>query len=129
MKFFLTLLLVLPLHLSAAPRDISADIAASIRIGSARELARYFGNSVDLTVTGKQEMYSRAQAEQVIRGFFAKHPPVSFVLRHRSPPTATNPYGIGTYMSTHKQKFRIYFLIRKIGNQQFIQQLSIEYET
>jgi hypothetical protein len=129
MKFFLTLLFIIPLHLCAAPSDISTDIAAAIRIGSARELSRFFGNSIDLTVGGKQEMYSKAQAEQVLRGFFAKHPPASFILRHKSGGTAANPYGIGTYVSIHKHKYRIYFLIRKIGNQQFIQQLSIEHET
>jgi len=108
--------------------DISGEIAAAIRGGKAQEVARWFSNNVDLTVLGKEEMYSKAQAEQVLRDFFIKYPPLSFELSHKANNPAAAQYGIGTYKSTNKSKFRVYYLIKKIGNQQFIQQLSIENE-
>jgi hypothetical protein len=100
-----------------------------LRQGNARDLAKHFGNTIDLTVSGKQEMYSRAQAEQVLRGFFLKNPPRSFILKSKSTGNTATPCGIGTYTSTASQHFRVYFLIKKIGNQSFIQQLSIENES
>ena len=82
----------------------------------------------DLTVLGKEEMYSKAQAEQILQNFFQKNPPRSFNLKqHASNPSASH-YGIGTYTNTQNARFRIYFLLKKIGNQAFIQQFSIEPE-
>lgn len=128
MKFFLAFLLSITLGIKASALDISADIAAAIRMGNARELAKHFSNNIDLTVSGKEEMYSKAQAEQVLRGFFLKHPPRTFVLKHKANNPAATQYGIGTYTALNGAHFRIYFLIKKIGNQSFIQQLSIEPE-
>jgi hypothetical protein len=108
--------------------DIGNDIAAAIRAGDARKLSGWFSNHVDLTVLGKEELYSKAQAEQILRDFFIKHPPRSFILKHHSSNPTTTQYGIGSYLSKSGDKYRIHFLIKKIGNQTFIQQFSIETE-
>lgn len=126
MKVFLAFVLVLLTAAGRPPADIGNEIASCIRSGNARALSAYFGNSVDLTVLGKEEMYSKAQAEQVLRNFFLKYPPRSFTLKHHQPSPAASQYGIGSYVSRNNHTFRIYFLVRKIGNQSFIQQLSIE---
>ena len=128
MKLFLAFFLTWTIGSSGSHIDIGSEIAASIRAGNARELSLWFSNNVDLTVLGKEEMYSKAQAEQVLRDFFSKHPPKSFVLKHKSNNPTAAQYGIGSYVSTGNSRFRIYFLIKKIGNQSFIQQLSIEPE-
>lgn len=125
MKVFLAFIFSFGLHLG----DITGEVAAALRQGNAHDLAKNFGNTIDLTVGGKQEMYSRAQAEQVLRGFFLKNPPRSFNLKSKSDRNIATPYGIGTYTSTSGQHYRVYFLIKKIGNQSFIQQLSIENES
>lgn len=111
-----------------AAGDIGNDIAAAIRAGDARKLAQWFSNHIDLTVLGKEELYSKAQAEQILRDFFQKHPPRSFILKHHSSNPTTTQYGIGSYLSRNGEKYRIHFLIKKIGNQIFIQQFSIETE-
>ena len=127
MKSFLFIFIVLTLGFSPA-LDIGNDIAALIRSGNASQLSNYFSNNVDLTVLGKEEMYSKAQAEQILRNFFSKNPPRSFNLKHHSSNPTAAQYGIGTYINTSNARFRIYFLIKKIGNQSFIQQFSIEPE-
>lgn len=126
---FLFVLLIIANPLIATPlRDIGSDIAAAIRGGKAQEVAKWFNSNVDLTVLGKEEMYSKAQAEQVLRDFFSKYPPLSFELSHKANNPASTQYGIGSYKTTNNAKFKVYFVIKKIGNQQFIQQLSIENE-
>ncbi len=125
MKLILAFIFSFGLHLS----DITGEVASALRQGNARDLAKHFGNTIDLTVSGKQEIYSKAQAEQVMRGFFLKQPPRGFILKSKSTGNTATPYGIGTYTSTTAQHFRVYFLIKKIGNQSFIQQLSIENES
>lgn len=128
MKSFLLLFLLLAPFTGSFAGDIGNDIAAAIRIGDARKLSTWFNNNVDLTVLGKEELYSKAQAEQILRDFFQKHPPKSFILKHHSSNPATTQYGIGTFISRTNERFRIHFLIKKIGNQTFIQQFSIETE-
>lgn len=108
--------------------DISQEIATCIRTGNAKELAKHFGTNIDLTLAGKEDMYSKAQAEQIMRGFFQKNPPLQFRLTHQPAGSGASQYGIGTYQSTQHKQFRIYFVIRRIGNQEFLQQLSIEPE-
>jgi len=110
------------------PADIGNEIVVSVRSGNAKDLSKWFSSTVDLTVLGKEEMYSKAQAEQILRDFFLKNPPKSFRLKHSSSNPSSAQYGIGSYVSTNGSLFRIYFLIRKIGNQSFIQQFSIEPE-
>ncbi|MEX1188518.1 MAG: DUF4783 domain-containing protein [Bacteroidia bacterium] len=126
-SILLCLLMIIPVF-SNASGDIGNDIAAAIRGGNAKQLATWFNNHVDLTVLGKEELYSKAQAEQILRDFFAKHPPKSFILKHHSSNPTSTQYGIGTFLSKKGERFRIHFLIKKIGNQSFIQQFSIETE-
>lgn len=125
MKLILAFIFIFNLHQS----DLTGEVAAAFRQGNARDLSKHFGNNVDLTVSGKQEMYSKAQAEQVLRGFFLKHPPRNFIIKSKSTANTATPFGIGTYTSTSAEHFRVYFLVKRIGNQSFIQQLSIENES
>jgi hypothetical protein len=128
MKFILTVIIFCLVGNSPPALDIGNEIVDSIRTGNARKLSKWFSSNVDLTVLGKEEMYSKAQAEQILRDFFLKYPPKSFNLRHNSSNPSATQYGIGSYLSMNGSVFRIYFLIRKIGNQSFIQQFSIESE-
>jgi hypothetical protein len=125
MQLILAFIFIFNLHL----RDLTGEVAAAFRQGNARDLSKHFGNNIDLTVCGKQEMYSKAQAEQVLRGFFLKHPPRNFIIKSKSTANTATPFGIGTYTSTSAEHFRVYFLVKRIGNQSFIQQLSIENES
>ena len=77
MRSFLLIFLTLSLGFAPLTKDIGNDIAAAIRAGNARQLSGFFNNNVDLTVLGKEEMYSKAQAEQILRDFFQKNAPRS----------------------------------------------------
>jgi hypothetical protein len=59
-------------------------VILAIDSGSSSELARYFENSISLNINGQQGDFSRNQAEQVIRDFFKKNPPLRFQLVYRS---------------------------------------------
>jgi hypothetical protein len=127
--FALHIVLCFTLLLNPAPiPDIGDKAIAAIRAGNAKELSNYFHTTVDLTVLGKEGLYSKIQAEQILRDFFIRHPPVSYTPREKPSDKANSNYGIGIYQAKGIKNFKIYFLIRKIGNQSFIQQLTIEPE-
>lgn len=105
--------------------DITKSIANAIRKGNATELAVYFNSSIDLTVLGKEGSYSKAQAEQIVKEFFAKNTPKSFEIKHQGTSSDGSYYAIGTLI-TNNGSYRTYFLIKNIANKNFIQQLQFD---
>jgi hypothetical protein len=111
----------------AFAQDNTNAIAAAIKSGNAKEISKYFSDDVDMKILDKEEVYSKAQAELILKDFFAKHPVKSFTLAHKSAPNAKNSsqYVIGT-LETANGKYRTYFLLKTTGAQQQIQQFRIE---
>jgi hypothetical protein len=124
-KIILILLLVTGLA-SASYLDIYSDISDAIRSGDARAVARYFGNTVDLTILNQEEVYSKAQAEQVLRDFFQKNTPRSFTLIHKGVSKEGAKYAIGNLVTAQGIQFRAYFFVKQSNNGEFIQELRFE---
>lgn len=106
--------------------DIYSDIGNAIRSGDARAVARYFNATVDLTILQQEEVFSKAQAEQVLRDFFAKNTPRSFNLIHKGVSKEGAKYAIGTLVTAQGAQYRTYFYIRQSGTGEFIQELRFE---
>lgn len=98
-------------------------VKESIKAGSAKELAKYLNASVDVTIDGKPETYSRAQAEFVLRDFFKVNPPSEFNIIHQGQSKGGQPFAIGQYKSG-ANTFRVWMKIRVAGNQSFVQEIS-----
>ena len=50
--------------------DIINQVKEAIKAGSAKELAKFLNSTVDVTLEGNVQSYSKAQAEFVLRDFF-----------------------------------------------------------
>ena len=109
------------------PMDISDDIAAAIRSGNAKQISGFFSDNVDLKIIDKEGVYSKSQAELIVKDFFAKHTVKSFTIGHKSAANNGSLYSIGT-LETSNGKYRIYFLLKKGSEKTFIQQFRIETE-
>ena len=103
------------------------EIVESIKDGNAKELAKFFNNTLDLNIPGNEGTFSRAQAEVVMRDFFFKNPPKSFKINHQGSSNDGSHFFIGLY-TTQKQSFRTYFLVKKVDEQYLIQLLQFEKE-
>jgi hypothetical protein len=101
------------------------EIAKLIRKGDARELARNFNVSVQLTLPENEGRFSRTQAEMIIRDFFSKHPPKSFSINHQGASSDGSRYYIGVYKTT-SVTFRSYFLLKQVADKALIHQLRFE---
>ncbi len=101
------------------------DIAAALQVGNARELAKHFDSNVDITVYNKEEMYSKTQAEMVIKDFFSKHSPVSFKVIHKGASSQGSEYAIGTLV-TSSGSFRTYIYIKQKGSAYLVQEIRFE---
>lgn len=107
--------------------DMMNELNLAISGNNSKGLSKYFNTNVELKIINQEDIYSKAQAELIVKDFFLKHPVESFYFVHKSEPKNESMYAIGS-MQTTKAKYRLYFLFKKVGAQYLIQQLSIELE-
>lgn len=105
--------------------DISDKVVALLKAGNSKELSSHFASKIDLAVEDKDDVYSRAQAELIIKKFFATHAPTSVTVVHSGTSNMGIKYSICN-MVTEKGTFRVSFHVKEVGGKGYIQKLSIE---
>jgi hypothetical protein len=108
--------------------DLSNDVIEAIRKGDAAKIAVNFTDKIDLKIFEQEDVYSKAQAESVLKDFFTKNKVKSFTTSHSSTVKAGNQFVVGT-LETSTGKYRLSFLIKKIAEKYLISQFRIENET
>jgi hypothetical protein len=106
--------------------DIPEVIISAIKTGNAKELAKYFNQNIELILFNEEDVYSKTQAELIIKDFFTKNTPTDFTVLHHGGKEGAR-YAIGS-IKTANGNFRIYFLLKIKNEQPFIHQLKIEKE-
>ena len=112
----------LSLFSAASILDPYEDIANAIRSGDAKSVSRYFSSSVDLTLIGQEDVYSKAQAEQILKDFFNKNTPRSFSIIHRGESKDGSKYAIGN-LTTSGGNYRVYYYFKVAAGNVNIQEL------
>ena len=105
-----------------------ASINEAFKAGSAKELAKYLHQTVDLTIeekTGEEKSgnYSKAQAELVLRDFFKAHTPSEFTIIHQGASKGGQPFAIGKYTSG-SDSYRIWMQLKVVNKEQLIQEMK-----
>lgn len=108
---------------SHAQSDVISLVKETIEAGSAKELAQYLNQTIDLTIDGKLETFSKAQAEFVLRDFFKEHPPVEFNVIHQGASKGGQPFAIGQY-KTGNTNYRVFMKIKNTGTQELVHEIS-----
>lgn len=128
-KIYLVLLLCIFCGIPAMPMNegtIPEGIILAFRAGNAEELAKHFNANIELIILDKEDVYSKNQAEQILRKFFTDHHPTSFNIIHEGG-KETSRYAIGS-LFTSSGNFRVSFLIKNQDSTPLIHQLRIEEE-
>ena len=116
-------IIILSVGQTVAQNDLLDEIATSLRSGDARSVSRYFGNTIDLTIISQEEVYSKVQAEQILKDFFLKNQPRSFTIIHKGESKEGARYAIGSLVTNSGQVYRTYFYMKQQGNTAIIQEL------
>ena len=128
-RFFTYCLLALPLMFSVgiavAQTDIFDKITAAMKSGNSHNVAAFFDTSVEMKLIDKSAVYSKNQAEMVLKSFFEKNHVKNFTIIHRGTSTKGARYAIGN-LETSQGSFRTYFFVKEISGTLTIQQLNIE---
>jgi hypothetical protein len=127
MKTKAIIILIVSITSFAFAIDVIDDISSAVRSGNPKSISRYFIANIDLKVIAQEDVYSKQQAEMILKDFFTKHPVKAFTIAHKSEPKGGTQYVIGT-LETETGKFRIYFLIKTTGAESLVQQFRIETE-
>lgn len=122
--------MVMFLHLQpqeATQGDIADELATNFKQGNSKEIAKSFASSIELIIIDQEDVYNRAQAEQILRDFFLKNPPSKASIIHK---LSNNPnYRLTILSLTAKtEKFRVTVTMKKSSNTFQITELRIEPE-
>ena len=126
-KVFFVLILTFSGLTVLAQGDALKAIQSSVKASNSTDLVEHFGSTIELTIDGKEGTYSKAQAEQIIKSFFAKNKARSFEVKHSGSSSMGKKYEIGTYKTASKT-FRTYVLISQKAGKYVIHQLRFEEE-
>lgn len=114
----------------SAPSVPVVDLKTSIEIGfetaNSRMIAQHFASNIDISLLDKENLYSKSQAEQVLKTFFLENKPTKFSIIHQGK-SATTQYYIGSLV-TDKGDFRITVNVKMVAKKEFISHLTIETE-
>jgi hypothetical protein len=103
----------------------SESITAAIKAGNSKELAKFFGQTVEVLLPGIEGAFSKAQAEMIMKDFFTKSLPVSFVVNQKGNSAGGTQFMIGTYKSK-SEVLNVYILLKPVSGQMMIQQIHFE---
>ncbi len=80
------------------------------------QIAKYFDNTVEITLPDKSNSYSKSQGEMVLKDFFANAPVKSFDVLHKGE-NAGSQYCIGTLV-TKNGSYRTTVFMKQKGDRQ-----------
>ncbi|MEO6548401.1 MAG: DUF4783 domain-containing protein [Ferruginibacter sp.] len=100
------------------------DVIAAMKAGNSGSVAKYFDNSVEISMPDKSNSYSKSQAELVLKDFFASNPVKSFEIIHKGE-NAGSQYCIGT-LQTKSGAYRTTIFMKQKGERQVLQELRFE---
>ena len=126
MKFLSTGLLFISFFLNVFAVDMYDEIASAIQTGNAKQLGSYFDSNVDLSVSSQEDVYSKAQAELLVKDFFSKNQPKTFALVHKGASKEGTMFAVGTLACANGKTFRTSFVMKTMNGKNVIQELRFE---
>lgn len=109
----------------SAQDAVKDQVVDALKTGDASALASHFIANIDLTVKTSSDVYSKAQAEQIMRKFFNENPPVDLVIEHSGVSKSGDKYFIGI-LRTRSAYYRTTFFLKRVGEGFQMKSLRIE---
>ncbi|MDN3657635.1 DUF4783 domain-containing protein [Ferruginibacter paludis] len=128
MKRFFTIVPILTgLFLSSFTLKVGIDdVIAAMQTGNSAQIAKFFDNTVEITMPDKSNSYSKSQGELVLKDFFATNIVKSFEVIHKGQNAGSqSQYCIGKLV-TKAGTYRTTVYMKQKGDLQVIQELRFE---
>src|SRR5579872_3104801 len=92
------------------------DMVNAMKNDRVADMAKYFDNFVPVTINNNQVLYSRNQAEIVLKDFFDKNSPRGFEVIDNGSPDNTSKFVIGAFTTPAGVRYNVYILMRLKGS-------------
>lgn len=123
---FTTLLLGLTVLLSSFTMQSSIDeVINALRSGNSGDLARSFDENIELTLPDKSDNYSKAQAQVILKDFFANNGVKGFEVKHKGDSPGGGHFCIGT-MQTNSGNFRINVFMKIKNGKEVVKEIRFQ---
>jgi len=125
-SLFFLLVAISPIYRSIGSQaDIIDDLSAQFRSGNSKEIAKNFAPTIELIIIDEEDVYSKAQGEQILKDFFSKHQSTKTSIFHRINNSQNYRFGV-IVLNTSKETFRVSVTMKKFNNAFLITELRIE---
>ena len=119
------LLLTVQAQTSRPPME---DVVNAIKNNRIEDMSKYFDNIVPVTINNTQTIYSRNQAEVVLKDFFDRNLPKDFLVMDNGSPNNTTKFIIGTLVTPSGTKYNVYILMKQKDSNYLLQEIRINKE-
>jgi hypothetical protein len=100
------------------------DVINAIKAGNANSVSKHFDNTVEISLSGKSNNYSKSQAEAVLRDFFTSNLVKSFSIVHQGE-SGGSQFCIGTLVTNHGT-YRTTVNLKQKGEKRMLQEIKFE---
>ena len=109
-------------------RSQMEDVVNAIKNNRIEDMSKYFDNIVPVTINNTQTIYSRNQAEVVLKDFFDKNLPKDFLIMDNGSPNTTSKFIIGTLLTPAGAKYNVYILMKQKDSNYYLQDIRLNKE-
>ncbi len=99
------------------------EIKKAFSTGDSERLSAYFDLNVEILLVDRGDVYSKAQAELIMKKFFANNSPKSFTVESESEDESSN-YAIAQ-LKTKRNDFRVFIAYREKSRKIIVNQMVI----
>ena len=123
---FTPLLITVSLLLSsfALQNDAIDEVVTALKAGNSTELSKYFDDSIELTLPDKSDTYSKAQAQLIVKDFFANNGVKGFELKHKGDSPGGH-FCIGT-LQTNSGNFRTNVFLKTKNDKEVVREIRFQ---
>lgn len=99
-------------------------ITVIFKTGNSGELSKHLNSTVEIELLSEDNIYSKAQAELMMKDFFTRNKPSSFKINHQGNKGNTS-FVIGTLV-TDSGSFRVSVFMKSENDKHLIHQIRVE---
>ncbi len=108
-----------------AQKDIIDGLALNFKVANSKEIGKSFAPTLELILLDEEDVYSKAQGEQILKDFFLKYTPTKAVVLHKLNTNQNFRFGVLT-LGTNKGDFRVSITLKKIDKDFLITELRVD---
>ncbi len=97
------------------------EVITDMKTGNSAQLAKYFDNTIEITMPDKSNTYSKPQAELVLKDFFTTNPVKNFEVIHMGE-NGGSQFCIGSLI-TKNGTYRTTIFMKQRGDKQLLQEI------